>query len=510
MRFWIPFFAALVLAHAASAALRVPSGRLEGVRAGDLTIYRGIPYAAPPLGDLRWKPPQSPAAWTGVRPARAFAPACPQTGVSMPGEAPPATDEDCLYLNVWAPTRPGRPLPVLVWIHGGGFANGATSMPLYDGSALARRGVVVVTVAYRLGPLGFLAHPELTAESAEATSGNYGLMDQIAALRWVQRNIAAFGGDPRRVTIAGQSAGATSVSILMASPQARGLFRGAIGQSGGFFEPVELAPGFSLAGAEQAGVAYARRVGAMSLTDLRRAPVAKLLGPGAGAISHPVIAPGLLPETPYAVFASGRQATVPLLVGANAEEARAFLDPTRVKADTFAKDIAARFGPLPPALLQAYPFQTDSEAVAARIAFETDLRFGWNAWAWARLHAGAAPVYAYRFDQSPPFPAQSPYAGWGAAHFAELWYMFGRLGGETWPWRAGDVRLSEAMVGYWTNFVRTGDPNGRDLPSWPAFRAGGMRVQALRDPVATTPVQRPAELRVFDAAYDGLRGTKSR
>lgn len=512
MRSWLLFLVALVMAHGAHAAVRTSTGRLEGVRTGDLTVYRGVPFAAPPVGDLRWKAPQPAPSWRGVRTATAFAPACPQTGVSIPGETPPATSEDCLYLNVWAPAQRSGPLPVLVWIHGGGFTNGATAMPLYDGGAIARRGVVVVTVAYRLGPLGFLAHPELTAESPRATSGNYGLMDQLAALQWVQRNIAAFGGDPRRVTVAGQSAGAMSVSILMASPQARGLFHRAIGQSGGFFEPVELAPGYVLASAENAGVAYALARSATSLAELRRAPVEALLGRGAGAVSHPVIAPGVLPEAPYEVFAAGRQAPVPLLVGSNAEEARAFLDPANVRAAAFAADVRARFGPLPRGIVEAYPFRTDAEAQAARLALETDLRFGWNAWAWGRLHAaqGAALVYAYRFDHAPPYPAGSAQAGWGAAHFAELWYMFGHLAGEPWPWRDSDRQLSETMIGYWANFVRTGDPNGPGLPPWPAFRGDDPQVQALRDPIAPTPVPRAAQMRAFDTTYDALRGTKPR
>src|SRR5215468_4736810 len=236
----------------------VEGGSIEGVAEPGLTVYRGVPFAAPPTGAQRWREPQPVKPWTGVRRAEAFAPACMQTGVSMSGEPPPRTSEDCLYLNVWVPDhRPDERLPVLVWIHGGGYINGATSMPLYAGDRLARKGLIVVTVAYRLGPFGFLAHPELTKESARHGSGNYGLMDQIAALRWVQRNVAAFGGDPGRVTIAGQSAGAMSVSLLMAAPAATGLFQRAIAQSGGVFEPAQIAPHYLLANAERAGVDYA-------------------------------------------------------------------------------------------------------------------------------------------------------------------------------------------------------------------------------------------------------------
>src|SRR4029077_4131516 len=205
---------------AAAASALTTSGSISGVREGGVSVYKGVPFAVPPLGELRWRPPEPPAPWTGTRTATAFAPACMQEGVSMPGEVPPAVSEDCLYLNIWTPAKriAGR-LPVIVWIYGGGYRNGSASMPLYWGDQLAHRGVIVVTIAYRLGPLGFLALPELTRESKDGSSGNYGLMDQIAALRWVQHNIAAFGGDPNRVTIAGQSSGAMSVSILMASPQ---------------------------------------------------------------------------------------------------------------------------------------------------------------------------------------------------------------------------------------------------------------------------------------------------
>src|ERR1700722_10345262 len=264
-------FAAVLLASTAFAQqIRTESGMLAGIHADGLSIYKGVPFAAPPLGDLRWQPPARVASWTGTRKATAFAPACMQTGVSMPGETPPNVSEDCLYLNIWAPPHSASVhWPVIVWIYGGGYINGSASMPLYWGDRLAHKGVIVVAIAYRLGPLGFLAHPELTRESPHHSSGNYGLMDQIAALEWVQKNIAAFGGDPKSVTIAGQSSGAISASILMASPLAKNLFQRAIGESGGLFEPLQLAPKFLLANAEGDGQKYAASLGATSLQELR-------------------------------------------------------------------------------------------------------------------------------------------------------------------------------------------------------------------------------------------------
>jgi para-nitrobenzyl esterase len=342
--------------------------------------WRGIPFAAPPVGDLRWRPPQPVAHWDGARQATGFAPACMQTGVSMPGEAPPVTSEDCLYLNVWSPKGADK-LPVIVWIHGGGWTNGATAMPLYSGENLARRGVVFVSLAYRLGPLGFLAHPELSAESGVGASGNFGLMDQVAALKWVKDNIAAFGGDPTRVTIAGQSAGAMSVSLLMASPLAAGLFQRAIGQSGGVFEPLQLAPGHLLANAETDGVAYATSVGASSLAELRALPANRLLGGQAGSVSHPVIEPRVLPRSPYGAYVAGQLNDVPVLVGSNAEEGNSLADLASVTAANFGDELKRTWGDLPQPLTTAYPYATTDEAKTARSAFERDLRFGWDMWA---------------------------------------------------------------------------------------------------------------------------------
>ena len=508
-RVWGGVLACLLLTTGAWAeparTVRLDTGRAAGVATGGVAAYLGMPYAAPPVGDLRWRPPRPAASWTGVRPAVAFAPACPQRGVSMPGEPPPRTAEDCLYLNVWTPvSRSAKPLPVLVWIHGGGWTNGATSLPLYAGETLAAHGVVVVSVAYRLGPLGFLAHPELSREDG-ASSGDYGLMDQIAALEWVRRDIAAFGGDPGRVTIAGQSAGAMSISLLVASPAAKGLFHRAIAQSGGVFEPLQLAPGYGLAAAERDGQAYARAHGAGSIADLRALPVEALLA-GAAPVSHPVVGARVLPLSPYEAYVAGRANPVPVLLGWNAEEARSLTDLSGVRAASFAGDIAKAWGSLPPDLLAAYPFTDDASAATARVDFERDLRFGWDMWAWARLQARAgSPAYFYRFSRRPPFPPNGPQAGWGAAHFAELWYMFGRLDQEPWAWTSQDRALSAAMLDYWTAFVRDGDPNGPGRPAWPAFVEASPRILDLNAAITVAAPDLRA-LSVFDAAYDGARG----
>jgi para-nitrobenzyl esterase len=507
----IAFCLAMLAAPAAMAAVRIDSGLVQGVQAGGLTVYRGVPFAAPPVGALRWREPSPVTPWPGVRRADRFAPACMQTGVSMPGETAPRVSEDCLYLNIWTPRRTPRsaPLPVIVWIYGGGFSNGSAAMPLYWGDQLARKGAVVVTVAYRVGPFGFLALPALTAESPHRSSGNYGIEDQIAALAWVRRNIAAFGGDPHRVTIAGQSAGGASVSLLMSSPLAKGLFQRAIGESGGVFEPIVLAPGYQLANAERDGQAYAASLGVSSLTALRALPASALFAGKRDAVTHPVIEPYVLPASPYEVFAAGRQNDAPILVGSNADEARSLIDDLgSIKAATFAADISKRWGALPPQLLAPYPHATDAQAVAARLAFERDLRFGWDVWTWARLEAatGRNSVYYYHFAHAPPFPAGSVYAGWGPSHFAELWYVFDHLGQEPWRWTPADHALADAMSSYWVNFARTGDPNGPGVPRWPRFDATHPRVLHLDQAITVGGVANLDTLSAFDAVYAGVRG----
>lgn len=505
MKKWCWMLLCLACAWTQAAPVITEGGALEGRREDGVDVYRGIPYALPPLGTWRWRAPQPLLTWPGVRDAGKFAPACMQQGVSMPGETPPVVSEDCLYLNIWAPPqRAGQRLPVIVWIHGGGYTNGSASMPLYHGDRLARKGVLVVTIAYRLGALGFLAHPALSAESPHHSSGNYGLMDQIAALQWVQRNIVAFGGDPQRVTVAGQSAGAMSISALLVSPRAEGLFQRAIAQSGGIFEPLQIAPGYLLANAERDGATYMKSLGADDLEAMRLLPAERLTG--AAGISHPVIEPDVLPISPYDAYALGRYQDVPLLLGSNSEEARSLIDVSNVRADQFEAGITASVGALPAALLAAYPHATDTQAREGRLALERDLRFGWDMWAWARLaQTKRSQVYYYSFEQRPPFPADSIHANWGASHFAELWYMFDHLGQAPWLWRAADRELATTMSDYWVNFAATGNPNGRGVPHWPAFRGATGQVQRLAIPIRSQPVPALEQLQVFDTVYSEIR-----
>ena len=375
----------------------------------------------------------------------------------------------------------------MVFIYGGGFTNGSAAMPLYWGDRLVKKGVIVVTFGYRVGALGYLATSALSRESPDRMSGDYGLLDQIAALKWVKRNISAFGGDPDRVTIFGQSAGGMSVSLLAASPWAKGLFHGVIAESGGIFEPVELAPGWRLSAAEETGDELAKSLHAETLKELRRLPADRFLGIQANGVSHPVFGSAVLPRSPYTVFAAGEQTDVPTLVGSNAEEARSLVDLSTIKAATFTADIKAAWGELPPTLLDAYAHATDAEAKTARADFERDLRFGWDMWTWARLQAatGHAPVYAYRFTRKPPFPTGSVYAGWGASHFAELWYVFDHLSQDPWAWTSADAALAEAISAYWTNFAKT---------------------QYLGEQIGAGGVADLKPLTTFDAVYAQVRG----
>ncbi|HEX9107959.1 MAG TPA: carboxylesterase family protein, partial [Longimicrobiales bacterium] len=461
-----------------AAPVRTRSGLVAGKATSQpgVRAYLGIPYAAAPVGDLRWRPPRPATAWSGVRAADGFAPACMQPGPAAFG---PWTlefllrgpvSEDCLYLNVWTAAAAGgrgrtEPRPVFVWIHGGAFTGGSGDVPVYDGARLAARGLVVVTINYRLGALGFLAHPELSAESPEHACGNYGLLDQVAALRWVHDNIRAFGGDPARVTIAGQSAGAISVFLLTASPAARGLFQRAIIESGpGGLAAMGLASARSTtrprADAEGDGVALARALGAASIAQLRALPASAFLPSGGGSALRfgPVVDGLFLSENPADVFAAGRQNDVPTLTGLNADEGSAFPGYGKATAAAFRQQAQQRWGDRAARFLALYPAGSDEEAGRSQVESGRDAgSAGVTALLRERARTARTPAFAYYFDRAIPWPEHPEF---GAFHTAEVPYVFGTLDVLPRPWTDADRRLSETMMSYWVNFAARGDPNG--------------------------------------------------
>ena len=489
-----------------SQVIQTSAGMIQGTQEGTIAIYKGIPFASPPVGDSRWRTPQPVEPWSGILQATSFAPACPQLG-SYPKDAPAeATSEDCLYLNRWKPvTEDDEPLPVMLWIHGGSLRNGSASIPLYAGDQLAAKGVIVVTANYRLGVLGFLSHPELSEESEQQSSGNYGLLDQIAALNWIQQNIAAFGGDPNNVTVFGQSSGAISISALTASPLAKGLFHRAIGQSGGLFEPMEIMGNLKLEGAEQAGQRFVERAGAGSIEELRNKPFSELLNV---PFSANIIVDGyVLPQTPYDAYMRNQHNPVPVLVGYTADEGQEFLEDRTVTAANFTEELERHFPSLLVSLTAPVSPATDQEARSAALAYERDIRFGWSMWAWARLASreSDAGAWFYQFTKATPFPADSPQAGWGAPHGSDMPYVFGHLDNYPWAWTTQDRTLSSTMISYWTNFAKTGDPNGEGLPEWPAFSATTPRAMELGEQIAPAVVDTEGVLRKLDRTYGAAR-----
>jgi len=493
-------------ALARAAPVMTDRGLLEGVVESSVRIYKGIPFAAAPIGARRWHAPETVAPWEGVRLADRFAPVCPQQGAYPPESAPESSSEDCLYLNVWAPpAAKDQSLPVMVWIYGGALENGSASTPLYWGEQLARRGVILVTFNYRLGVLGFLSLTELTRESPHGVSGNYGLLDQIAALEWVHRNIAAFGGDPKRVTIFGQSSGSISVSTLTTSPLARGLFQRAIGQSGGLFEPLELANQFMPAGAQAEGAQFLQKSGARNLAALRElAPSALLATPFS---PHFVVDGYVLPQAPFDAYRDGRQLDVDVMVGTNADEGRLFFANKPVDRYNFKERLADDFSSPLVWILHPKPGDTDADAQATAAAFEGDMRFRWDMWTWARLasRAGRGKVYFYEFARTPPFVRGDRYFGMGATHGMEMRYVFSHLDQQNLPWTAQDRRLAEVLPAYWTNFAKTGDPNGPGLPVWPEFRSARGQIMVLGDRIEPQSIPGEASLRQIDRVYATVR-----
>ncbi|PTY07088.1 carboxylesterase [Opitutaceae bacterium EW11] len=499
--FILPLVSAVAAMAQSPAPVMTEYGLVQGVSEKDLTVYRGIPFAAPPVGDLRWRAPQPATPWTGVRAAEKFAPDPIQGAGTGPG-----ISEDCLYLNVWTPAKSAKErVPVLVWIYGGGFSFGSTSTPVHNGEHLARRGVVLVSINYRVGPLGFLAHPELSAESPHHVSGNYGLLDLIAGLRWVKKNIAQFGGDPDRVTIFGESAGGIAVSMLCASPEAKGLFRGAISQSGGSFGPPRPTtyPGENmkrLPDAEKAGEAFAAKAGAKSLAELRRIAPEKLpAGWGSGA-AWPIIDGWGVPDDQYKLYAAGHYNDVSILVGYNSDEGLSF---SREKTpQEFVANVQTRYGPFADKLLAAYPVGSDSVPKTARDLMR-DAAFGWHTWSWARLQAqrNTSKVFCYYFDQHAEHPAGSPEADHGTPHGVDVPYVFQTLDRNKPETTPADLKISDDLAAYWTNFAKHGDPNGPGLPVWPAFTEKDRRVMYFHNEPKVGPVPSAASLEVLDAYF---------
>ena len=486
----------------APAPVKVEGGLVQGTIEDGLTVYRGIPFAAPPVGDLRWREPQPAVKWDGTRQAAKFGAACMQ-GRAPGGNGGPGMSEDCLYLNVWTPAKSAQDrIPVFVWIYGGGFMAGATSEANYSGELLARKGVVLVSIAYRVGPVGFLAHPELSGETRNKVSGNYGLLDMISGLQWIQKNIAVFGGDPRHVTIFGESAGGIAVSMLCASPLAKGLFHGAISESGGSFGPARPTtfPGENLkrlADAERAGEAYTKSAGAASIAELRKLPADKLPATALGS-AWPIIDGRAVPDDQYKLYEAKRYNDVPILVGYNSDEGASFTPP-RTPED-YVTAVKQRYGPYAEKLLQAYPSGSTTIAKTAR-DLTRDAAFGWHTWIWARLQSktGKSKVFYYYFDQHPEYPADSPRAGYGATHGSEIPYVFQHLNSPN-P-QTGDLQISEAMATYWTNFAKYGDPNGQGLPQWPAFSDANPVVMHFAKTPHAGPVPSADSLKVLDGYF---------
>lgn len=536
-------------AFAITDPLKTETGLVSGSETTNPAVraYKGIPFAAPPIGDNRWRAPQPPAKWDGVRKADAFGAPCiagpapagrggrgrgaaaapggqgrgapavtPAPQAQQPPREPPRS-EDCLYLNVWTSAKAANDRrPVMVWIYGGGFTGGSGGQAWYDGENLASKGPVIVTLNYRLGSLGFFAHPELAKESGHAGSGNYGMMDAIAALQWVKRNIAAFGGDPTNVTVAGESAGAIMVGALVGSPHARGLFNRAIAQSGGWMG-LTMDRMRSSADAEAAGARALEAMGVKSIAELRARPLDQLTGLPSGASL--LIDGYLIPEDLSITYRSGKQNAVDVLTGSNKDEANFGICPgaglngrggaARITADAFRAAAQRKYGDQADAFLRLYPGATDADAAqAAHEACADEINWNMQQWAAAQAKLGKK-AYTYFFTRVPTMNGQpSPQ---GATHTADISYAFNNPKGQAaQTWTDVDARLGDTMSSYWVNFISKGDPNGPGLPPWPQYKEPGKsQVMVLGDTVKADTIVAAPKLMFFEAAYGRLLNSKA-
>lgn len=503
---------AAVAAASSSLVVTAPAGAVRGVAEGDIASFKGMPYAAPPVGQMRWRPPVPAAHWDGVRAADQFGPACIQPTPfvqSIYSADLGRTSEDCLTLNVWTPDVAGK-APVMVWIHGGALVTGSSKETLYDGARLAREGVVVVSINYRLGVLGWLSHPDLSAESPANISGNYGLLDQVAALEWIKRNIASFGGDPDKVTIAGESAGGLSVLYLMSSPLARGLFDRAIAQSAYMISTPELKEArHGARAAEEAGAALARTLQAPSLRVLRGLDAQDITDRAAlgGFATFGVIDGVVLPRQIVDVFDRGEQAPVPVLAGFNSGEIRSLrmlAPPAPGSVGDYERVIRERYGDLAEEFLRLYPSSDMDESI---LAASRDALYGWTSERLVRSQTAASqPSFLYLFDHG--YPATDA-AGLHAFHASELPYMFGNLKRTPPRWPAipdaqVELGLSDAMVAYWASFVQDGQPQAVGSAKWSPYGDAGAFMIFRDGPVPSTDLL-PGMFELNEAAVQRRR-----
>ena len=481
------------------------SGKVEGFLKGGSVAFLGIPYAAPPVGARRWAPPAAPTAWDGLRKATSFSASCPQT-LSGPGGRAPWTpeymipgpmSEDCLYLNVWKPAKAVKGAPVLVFFHGGGNVEGSSSIDVYNGANLASRGIVVVNLNYRLGVLGFMSHPALNAEQG-GRSGNYGLQDILTALKWVKANAAAFGGDPSRVTISGQSAGSGDVMAMITAPEAKGLFSRAIMESGAGWNPGAT----TLAAAAPRGEAFGKKIGAPTLEALRALPADALVKAAVdnGARFGPIVDGTLLPIDPYIAQETGRFNDTPMISGANADEGSGFeSDYGQLTVDGLNKARDQKFWPVGAQAAKFYSATSDAEAGPMGKTLSRDRSQGYgDQWAKRRTPHSKYPLYLYHFDHPEPGPTQARY---GTFHTAEIPYVFQNLDAPR-PFTDEDHKVSDEMATRWVNFIKGGAPDAPGRPKWPAYSISAPKIMMLGDKVGGEALLTPEKRKLFDDMVD--------
>ena len=490
-----------------SELVQLQEGQIKGVKETESSLisYKGIPFAAPPVGELRWKAPQALEPWEGILDCDDFGPS-PVQGKPMPFmfwseefliPAEPIS-EDCLYLNVWTEAETTEEkLPVIVYIYGGGFRSGGSGCAIYDGASMASKGVVFVSINYRVGLFGFLAHPDLSAESGYGSSGNYGILDMIAALKWVNRNIAQFGGDPGNVTIAGQSAGAFGVNYLTVSPLAKGIFHRAIAESGASFVSSPLRPALDLSGAEELGVIFAKNMDAGSLDELRALPSDSILH-ASGGLNSPFVDGYVIPEALMDTYAKEIQNDVPILIGWNRDDKMLVRPQT---SDIFREQIMERYGELADDFFAVYATSTEEEAAWSQFDMSRDQSFGIQVYTWAKMQtkSGRSGAWVYNFNRE--LPAYTAETAFGAFHSGEIVYAYDNLHTLDRPWEAIDQKIADQMSGYWVNFAKTGDPNGPGLSQWDPYDLQNEQVMLLDTIVGQQTLPDRAKLGFWEAWF---------